>query len=92
MGVLRRRYADPLKYASRGSTLSAAVDDDDDCADISKKIIQKFTAKGDDERERRKLIKILKIIPSTFEVTDFLIFFFFFLSTFSFHNHHFHSQ
>lgn len=43
IGVLRRRYADPLKYASRGSTLSA--DDEDDCADISKEIIKKFTAK-----------------------------------------------
>ena len=40
MGVLRRRYADPLKYASRGSTLNA-----DDCSDMSEKIIQKFTAK-----------------------------------------------
>lgn len=50
MGVLSRRYADPLKYASRGSTLSATVDDDD-CADISKKIILKFTAK------ERKLTK-----------------------------------
>lgn len=44
MGVLRRRYADPLKYASRGSSTFNA-DDDDDCADISKKIIHKFTAK-----------------------------------------------
>lgn len=43
MGVFKRRYADPLKYASRGSTLSA--DDDDDCVDISKEIIKKFTAK-----------------------------------------------
>jgi hypothetical protein len=53
MGVFSRRYADPLKYASRGSTLNA----DDDCADISEKIIQKFTAK----REKEKLTK-LKLI------------------------------
>lgn len=28
MGFLSRRYADPLKYASRGSTLSAYDNDD----------------------------------------------------------------
>ena len=57
IGVLRRRYADPLKYASRGSTLSA--DDDDDCADISKEIIKKFTAKEKIDKIKLQFLRSL---------------------------------
>jgi hypothetical protein len=57
MGVLSRRYADPLKYASRGSALSAC--DGDDCAHICKKIIPIFTAamrESEKKREEEKMI------------------------------------
>jgi hypothetical protein len=54
MGVFNRRYADPLKYASRGSTLiaSTAVD----CIVITRRVTQNFAAKNYGEmRTVRKL-------------------------------------
>lgn len=60
MGVLSRRYADPLKYASRGSTLNALTVND--CVDSSVKIAHKHTAEHESENEREEKAKMTKII------------------------------
>jgi hypothetical protein len=55
MGVFSRRYADPSKYASRGSTLSALTVNE--CVDSSVEMTHKHTARGkrnEKSQKRRK--------------------------------------